>query len=339
MKNSRIESGNLSRIALAAAGLAAVCGSGSAAAQGAAAGAGQAWPTRTVQFVVAYTPGTGADILARAFGPKLADRWKVGVVTENRAGATGTIATAYVAKAAPDGHTVLFIATSYGTTPALYRNLPYDPVKSLSPVELIAASGLCVVVHPQLPVKSLREFINLAKRRPGELHYSSPGNGGPQHLTMELLKLESGINIVHVPYKGFAGAITDVMAGHVQAMVSALQSAYPHVTSGRLRMLAVTSAERSPAFPGVPTMKEAGLSNLEVYTWYGAFVPAGTPAAVVARINADINALLQQPDVRELLGRQGMNPVGGPPDRLGSLVRSELARWDRVVKAAHIKAD
>jgi len=321
------------RLVPAFVGLAAACGSGNAAAQDAT------FPTRTVQFVVAYTPGTGADILARAFGPRLAERWKVSVVTENRAGATGTIATAFVANAAPDGHTLLWVATAFGTTPALRPNLPFDPVKSFAPVVLIATSGLGVVVHPQLPVKSLRDFINLAKRRPGELHYSSPGNGGPQHLAMELLKLETGINIVHVPYKGFAGAITDVMAGHVQAMVSALQSAHAQVSSGRLRMLAVMSGERSAAFPGVPTMKEVGLPGLEIYTWYGTFAPAGTPAASVARVNADINALLQLPDIRELLARQGMNPAGGPPSRLGDLVKAELPRWDRVVKAAKIKAD
>jgi tripartite-type tricarboxylate transporter receptor subunit TctC len=321
------------RRVVACAGIAAACCGGSAFAQDAA------YPSRTVQFVVAYTPGTGADILARAFGPRLAERWKVSVVTENRAGATGTIATAFVANAAPDGHTLLFVATSFGTTPALRPNLPFDPVKSFAPVILIATSGLGVVVHPQLPVKSMRDFINLAKRRPGELHYSSPGNGGPQHLAMELLKLETGINIVHVPYKGFAGAITDVVAGHVQAMVSALQSAHAQVSSGRLRMLAVMSGERSAAFPGVPTMKEAGLPGLEIYTWYGTFAPAGTPAAAVARVNADINALLQLPEIRELLARQGMNPAGGPPSRLGDLVKAELPRWNRVVKAANIKAD
>ncbi|HET9384433.1 MAG TPA: tripartite tricarboxylate transporter substrate binding protein [Gemmatimonadales bacterium] len=310
----------------------AVCAAGSAVAQG-------AFPARPVQFVVAYTPGTGADILARAFGPRLAESWKVSVVAENRPGATGTIATAFVAKAPADGHTLLFVATSFGTTPALRDNLTFDPVKDLAPVALIATSGLGVVVHPQLPVKSLKELIVLARRRPGELHYSSPGNGGPQHLAMELLKLETGINIVHVPYKGFAGAITDVMAGHVQAMVSALQSAHPHVASGRLRMLAVMSGERSPAFPGVPTMKETGLPSLEIYTWYGTFAPAGTPAAAVTRINADINALLGQPDIRKLLASQGMVPAGGPPDRLGSLVKSEVPRWKRVVEAAKIKAD
>ena len=333
MTSSRSRTCSPWRLVSALAGLAAAFCGGSAAAQDAA------FPTRTVQFVVAYTPGTGADILARAFGPKLAERWKVSVVTENRPGATGTIATAFVAKAAPDGHTLLFVATSFGTTPALRPNLPFDPVKSFAPVSLIATSGLGVVVHPQLPVKSLRDFINLAKRRPGELHYSSPGNGGPQHLAMELLKLETGINIVHVPYKGFAGAITDVVAGHVQAMVSALQSAHAQVSSGRLRMLAVMSGERSAAFPGVPTMKEAGLPGLEIYTWYGTFAPAGTPAASVARVNADINALLQLPETRELLARQGMNPAGGPPSRLGDLVRAELPRWARVVKAANIKAD
>ena len=314
-------------------------GCGAAFWAGGAAAQDAAFPTRAVQFVVAYTPGTGADILARAFGPKLTERWQVSVVTDNRPGATGTIATEFVAKAPPDGHTLLFVATSFGTTPALRPNLPFDPVKSFAPVALIATSGLGVVVHPQLPVKSLKDFIDLAKRRPGDLYYSSPGNGGPQHLAMELLKLETGINIVHVPYKGFAGAITDVVAGHVQAMVSALQSAHAQVSSGRLRMLAVMSGERSTAFPGVPTMKEAGLPSLEIYTWYGTFAPAGTSTAVVARINGDINALLRQPDMQELLARQGMVPAGGPSVRLGDLVRKELPRWKRVVDAAKIKAD
>lgn len=333
MRNDRRMPSVAGRLGRLAAGLAAAGCCAGAAAQA------PSFPARTVQLVVAYTPGTGADILARAFGPQLSERWKVSVVTENRAGATGTIATAHVAKAAPDGHTLLFVATSFGTTPALRSDLQFDPVKSFEPVALIATSGLGVVVHPQLPAKSMREFIGLAKRRPGELHYSSPGNGGPQHLAMELLKLETKINIVHVPYKGFAGAITDVMAGHVQAMVSALQSAHSQVASGRLRMLAVMSGERSSAFPGVPTIKEAGLPGLEIYTWYGTFAPAATPAATVGRINADINALLQQPDIRELLARQGMVPAGGAPARLGTLVKSELARWDRVVKAAKIQAD
>ena len=298
-----------------------------------------AFPSRAVQIVVPFTPGTGADILSRTLGPRLAARWKVAVVTDNRPGATGNIGAEFVSKAKADGHTILFTATSFGMTPALYRNLSYDPVKSFSPVAQIASSSLGLVVHPQLPVKTVREFVQLAKRRPGDMLYSSPGNGGPQHLTMELLKLETGINVVHVPYRGLAGAITDVMAGHVQAMVSALQTAYPYVSGGRLRMLGIMSAERSAAFPDVPTMKEQGLPNLEVYTWYGSFAPAATPAAAVSKLNGDINAILKQPDVREVLEKQGMIAAGGPPERLGELVKSELARWDRVVKAANIKAD
>jgi tripartite-type tricarboxylate transporter receptor subunit TctC len=304
----------------------------------AAAGA-QAFPQRNVQIVVPYTPGTTADILARLLGPRLAERWKVGVLTDNRAGATGAIGTAFVAKAPPDGHTLLFVATSFGMIPAVHQKLSYDPVKSVSPVVLVATSAVGLLVHPQLPVKSARDFIELAKRRPGEMHYSSPGNGGPQHLTMELFKLETGINVVHVPYKGLAGAMTDLVGGHVQAMISALGSAAPYVVNGRLRLLAVMMAERSPAFPDVPTMKELGLSNLEVYTWYGMFAPAGTPAPAVTRVNADIGALLREPETREQLEKQGVNPAGGPPERLGDLVKSELARWSRVVKAAKIKAD
>ena len=298
-----------------------------------------AYPNRTVQIVVPYTPGTGADILARILGPRLAERWKAGVVTDNRAGATGNIGAEFVAKAPPDGHTLLFTATSFGTNPALNAKLPFDPVKSFAPVVLVATSALALVVHPQLPVKSMREFVSLAKRQPGKLDYSSPGNGGPQHLAMELLKIEIGIDLVHVPYKGAGGALTDVMGGHVQAMVSALQTAAPFVRSGRLRMLGVMSAARSPAFSEVPTLKEQGYANLEVETWYGVFAPAATPAPAIAKVNVDINALLQQADVRELLATQGMNAAGGPPARFGNLVRLELARWSRVVAAAGIKAD
>ena len=304
-----------------------------------AAGFAQDYPTRPVHLIVPYTPGTGADILARLLGPKLGERWKVGVPTENKAGATGNIGADFVAKAPPDGHTLLFVATSFGTTPALQKNLPFDPVKSFAPVALVATSGLVVVTNPQVPARTMKEFIELAKRQPGKMHYSSPGNGGPQHLAMELIKLETGMDIVHVPYKGAAGALADVVGGHVQAMISAVQTAYPHVQSGKLRALAIMSAERSPAYPDVPTMKEQGLSDLEVETWYGAFAPAGTPPGVIAKINADINVLLKDAQIREALEKQGMTPVGGPPQRLGDLVKKELPRWSRVVSAAGIKAD
>jgi tripartite-type tricarboxylate transporter receptor subunit TctC len=291
-----------------------------------------------VHVIVPYTPGTGADLLARLLGPRLSERWNVAVVTENKPGATGNIGADFVAKSAPDGHTLLFVATSFGTTPALGK-VPFDPVKGFAPLAIISTSGLVVVVNPQLGARTVRELVELAKKAPGKLHYSSPGNGGPQHLAMELLKLETGMNIVHVPYKGAAGALADVVGGHVQATIAAVQTAQPHIASGKLRGIGVMSAERSAAFPDVPTLKEQGLPELEVETWYGAFAPAGTPAAAIARINADINALLREGSIRDVLAKQGMTPVGGPPGRLGDLVKRELARWTRVVNAAGIKAD
>src|SRR5436189_1121014 len=296
------------------------------------------WPSRTIQIVVPYTPGTGADILSRILGPKLAERWKIGVVTDNRAGASGNIGTDFVAKSAPDGYTLLCTATSFGTNPAINQKLPFDPVKSFAPVILLATSTMAVIVTQGLSAKSMREFLELARGQPGKLQYSSPGNGGPQHLAMELLKLEAGIDLVHVPYKGAGGAITDLVGGHVQAMISALQTVAPHVQSGKLRMLAVMSGERSPAFPEVPTAKEQGLPELEVETWYGLFAPAGTPMEVVNRLNRDINSLLTDPQIKDLLSKQGMAAAGGTPERFGALVKQELARWTRVVDAAGIKA-
>ena len=298
-----------------------------------------AWPSRTIQIVVPYTPATGADILTRILGPKLAERWKIAVVTDNRAGASGNIGTEFVAKSAPDGYTLLCTATSFGTNPAINHNLPFDPLKNFVPVILLATSTMAVIVTPALPAKSMREFLEFARGQPGKLYYSSPGTGGPQHLAMELLKLDARIDLVHVPYKGSGGALADLVGGHVQAMIVSLQTAAPYVQSGKLRMLAVMSAERSRAFSDVPTLKELGLADLEVETWYGVFAPAGTPQAVIARVNAEMNALLKQSEIRELLAKQGMAPAGGTPERFGELVKKELARWSRVVAAAGIKAD
>lgn len=299
----------------------------------------QDFPARPVHLVVPFTPGTGADILARILGPQLSETWKVAVVTDNKAGATGNIGTDFVAKAPADGYTLLFTATSFGTNPALTRSLPFDPVRSFTPVILAATSALAVMIYPQVPARSMREFIALARREPGKLHYASPGAGGVQHLAMELIKLEAGIDVVHVPYKGLGGALSDLMGGHVQAGVAALQSAAPHVHSGKIRMLAVLSAERAPAFPDVPTLREQGMGDLEVETWYGLFAPAGTPSAAVAKLNSDFNALLKTPEMRELLEKQGMSPGGGTPERFAGLVSRELARWARVVAAAGIKPE
>jgi len=288
---------------------------------------------------VPFTPGTGADILARTLGPRLSERWKVAVVVDNRAGATGNIGADAVAKSAPDGHTLLFTATSFATNPALSRSLPFDPVRSFAPVAVVATSALAVVVNASLEAQSMRELVELARRQPGKLHYGSPGNGGIQHLAMELIKLEAGVDIVHVPYKGLGGAMSDAIAGHIQVMISALQSAAPHVHSGKLRMLAVMSPGRAPAFPDVATLHELGMGELEVETWYALFAPAATPREAIVKINSEINALLRDAAIVDNLGKQGMTPAGGTPERLADLVKREMARWNRVVSAAGIKAD
>ena len=299
----------------------------------------QDYPSRPVHLVVPYTPGTGADLLARIFSVKLAERWKAPLVVDNRPGATGNIGTDLVAKSAADGYTLLLAATSFSTNPSLTAPLPYDPVKSFAPIVLVATSTLAVVVNPEMPAQTFAEFLDLVKRQPGKLYYGSPGNGGIQHLAMELLKLETGMNMVHVPYKGLGGAMSDVIAGHIPVMISATQSASPHVRSGKLRMLVLMSAERQAAFPGVPTLRELGYRDLDVDTWYALFAPAGAPPGVVARVNADVNFFLKDAETRELLAKQGLNPGGGTPAQLGAMVERELARWSRVVSAAGIKAD
>ena len=302
------------------------------------ASAQDSYPSRPIHVVVPYTPGTGADILARVLGPKLAERTGAAVVVDNKPGATGNIGADAVAKSPADGYTLLLTATSFTTNPAL-KPAPFDPVQDFAPVVLLATGALGIYVNPRVPAKSMREFVELVRSQPGKLNYSSPGNGGPQHLAMELLKLETHINIVHVPYKGAGGAIADLVAGQVQAMASALQTVAPQVRAGRLRMLGVMSAKRAEAFPDVPTLKEQGLSGLEVETWYAMFAPAGTPAPVVERLNRDLNDFLKEADVRGVLEKQGLVPEGGTPQALGERVKLELARWTRVVKAAGIRAD
>jgi tripartite-type tricarboxylate transporter receptor subunit TctC len=298
----------------------------------------QEYPSRPVHLVVPYTPGTGADILARLIGLKLSERWKTAVITDNRPGATGNIGAEVVAKSPPDGYAVLFAATSFAANHAMTRT-PYDPQTSFAPVALVATSSLAVLVNPELPARNMREFIALAKAQPGKLYYGSPGSGGVQHLAMELIKLETGIDVVHVPYKGLGGAISDTIAGHVQATVVALQSAAPHVQSGKLRMIAVLSAARAAAFPDVPTLKEQGLPDVEIDTWYAAFAPVGTPPAVIQKLNAGINDALSDSSIKISLEKQGMLPAGGDPARLERLLKNELARWARVVNASGIKAD
>ena len=298
----------------------------------------QGFPARAVTIVVPFTPGTGADLIARLLQPGLAEKLRQAVVIDNKVGASGAIGTEFVAKSPPDGHTLLFTATSHGTIPAIKKSVPYDAA-GFVPVALAATSAMALVVGPQVEAKTVPELVGLAKQQPGALFYASPGSGSIQHLTMELVKLETGMDLTHVPYKGSAGAAQDVVGGRVQAMIAAVQTVAPFVATNRLRMLAVLSDERSAAFPDVPTMKELGHAPLVVDTWYGILAPTGTPPQAVATLNAAVNELLKQPAMREALAKQGLEPVADRPERLGKLINEELARWKRVVASAKIPTE
>lgn len=296
-------------------------------------------PGRPIQFVVPYTPGTTADMLARLLGPKIAQRWNVPVVVDNKAGASGIIGTEAVAKAAPDGQTFLFAATTHATLPAINPKLPFDALRSFTPVALLGTSAMTLVVSTRFPANNVKELVERAKKQPGVVNYASPGAGGSQHLAMELFKQETGTDLLHVPYKGTAGALNDLAAGHVQASVVSVQSATALTQNNKLRMLAVMGRERVPSFPQVPTLKELGYPNMVVETWYGVMAPAGTPPALVARMNAELNQLLTQPDVKEAMAKQGLEPVGGKPETLDTLVRNEIQLWTQVVSRGKITID
>jgi tripartite-type tricarboxylate transporter receptor subunit TctC len=309
---------------------------------GAASGAGAAdaaYPQRPITIMVPFTPGTSADVIARLFAARLADRWKVPVVIDNRAGASGNIGTEYVARAAPDGYTMLFTATAFGTNPLVNKKIPFDPIKDFRPIGLSATSAMALVVAPRLNVNSVAEFVELARAQPGKLNYASPGTGTAQHLAMELLKQRANVDIIHVPYKGTAGALTDVMAGHVQAMVTSLAAAAPFVQSKQLKMLAVMSGKRSSEFPDVSTMQEQGFNDFVVDTWYGMLAPAGTSDAMIAKWNTELNLAMRNPDMVSQLASQGLIAANGTPEAFGQLLQNELTRWGQVVARAGITAD
>ena len=299
----------------------------------------QTYPARPIQFIVPYTPGTTADVLARLLGAKIAQRWGVPVVIDNKTGASGIIGATAAAKAAPDGYSFMFNATSYSALAAIKPKLPYDSIKSFASVSLLGTSTMTLVVNPKFPANSLREFVEQVKKQPGVLNYASPGSGSSQHLAMELFKQESGTNMVHVPYKGTAGAVNDLIAGHVQASVVSLQSATPYIQAGSMRLLAVMGRERAPTFPQAPTLAESGYPNMLVDTWYGVMAPAGTPPAVIAKMNAEINTLLAMPDVKEAMAKQGVDPVGGKAEKLDALLQHEIKQWSEVVVRGKIVAD
>jgi tripartite-type tricarboxylate transporter receptor subunit TctC len=297
------------------------------------------YPNRPIRVIVPYTPGTGIDILARVVGQKLSDKFKVAVVVDNRPGASGNIGTEAASKAAPDGYTLLMTSSTHVLNAALQTSVPYDPVNGFTPIGPTAIASLALVVHPSLPVRSVKELVALAKAQPGKLNYASPGSGTPHHLAMELFKRHFNVDLTHVPYKGSAGAVTDLLGGQVQVMFLPVHLALPQVQSGKLRMLAAGGARRSPVTPEVPSLADEGVTDIDVDIWYALLGPPGLPKVQVALLNAEVNAILRDGEIRDNLGKQGLNPLPGSPEDLARMIATDLERWTRLIRAANIKAD
>ena len=298
------------------------------------------YPSKPIRFVVAFPPGGGTDLVARTIAPRLAERLAQQVVVDNRPGAGGNLGTEIVAKSAPDGYTMLMGSVGpLAINASLFARMPFDPLKDLAPVTLAASTPNVLVVHPSLPVTTVRELIALARARPGAINFASSGQGTPAQLAGELFNSMAGVKMVHVPYKGAAPALADLLGGQVQVMFSTMPPALPHVTAGRLRALAVASLRRSPAAPELPTLDETALPGFEATTWHGVMVPAGTPDAVVARLHHDIVAVLRLPDVAERLSTQGAEAIGSSPEEFASYIRSETTKWAKVVRASGAKVE
>jgi len=299
----------------------------------------QAWPSQPIRFIVPFTPGTGIDIIARTAGPRLAERLGQPVVVENRAGASGNIGTELVAKSKPDGHTILVTASTFVSNRSLFKSLPYDPAKDFAPITLSAWGTLLIAAHPSTSFSSVPELIAAAKANPGKINYGSPGVGTPHHLAMELFKNVAGIFVVHIPYKGTAGAVTDLLGGQIHLMFLPIHVALPQVRAGKLKALAVGSPKRSALAPELPTLAEGGFPGVESDIWYAFFAPQGTPREIVARLNLELTAVLALPEIRTSFQAQGLEPVSSTPDAVRALVDKDLAKWTRVVREANISPE
>ncbi|OVZ56854.1 LacI family transcriptional regulator [Pigmentiphaga sp. NML080357] len=299
-----------------------------------------AYPDRPLKMVVPFAAGASSDMLARTVAEGLGARLGQPVVVENRAGAGGNIGADVVAKAAPDGYTLgIGSIGTHATNGLIYAAMPYDTIKDFAPITLVAAVSLVLVVHPSVPAHDVRELIAYLKERPGKISYASGGVGASQHLAGELFKYLAKVDMVHVPYKGSAGSVPDLISGRVPVMFADLPLVLSYIQNGSLRALAVGDRERSPVLPAVPTLAESGLPDYQANAWYGLFAPAGTPPDIVARLQREVAAILGQPDVRKRLVAQGANPSGMAPDAFKAYQRKEIDRWKTVVQAAHIKMD
>jgi tripartite-type tricarboxylate transporter receptor subunit TctC len=298
------------------------------------AAAADTYPSRPLRFIVPFPPGGGNDIVGRIVAARLGEGLGQQVVVDNRGGAGGTLGTDMTAKAPADGYTILVNNISLAVNHTLFKKLPYDTLKDLAPVGLIGRQPNIVVVHPGVPAKSIRDLLELARAKPGELNYGSGGVGTASHLATEMLKLMAKVDLVHVPYKGLGPALTDLMGGRVHVIISTMASALPHMKSGKLRPLAVTTARRSSFFPEVPTMNEGGVTGYEFSTWYGLLVPARTPRAIVERLNAETRKALTSSFVTEQFLTQGLEPAPSSPHEFGAYLQSEVVKWAKVVKAS-----
>ena len=299
-----------------------------------------AYPAHAIKIIVPFTPGTGIDILARTLGQRMGEAWNTPVVVDNRPGASGNIGTEAVARSAPDGYTLLMTANTIVLNRSLFKSIPYDPIKDFVPVAPLAIGRLALVMHPTADVRTVSDLVKLAKREPGKLNYGSPGNGTPHHLAMELFKSKTGIDIVHVPYKGTSGAVTDLLSGQISVMFLPVHVALPYVESGKLTMLAAGGMARASATPSIPSLAEAaGIRDIDTDIWYGLYAPAGTPDDIVRKLGAEINVVLKSPSVVEALAKQGLQATGGTPGELAQITRTDLERWSIVVRDAKIQPD
>jgi tripartite-type tricarboxylate transporter receptor subunit TctC len=299
----------------------------------------QTYPGRAITIVVPFTPGTGIDIIARILGQRIAERWGQPVVIDNKPGASGNIGTEAVARARPDGHALLMTVNTFVMNHSLFKSVPYDPLRDFEPIGLAAWGSLLMVANASAPFDSVAALVRAAKAQPGKIAYASPGVGTPHHMSMELFKNVAGIDLLHVPYKGTAGAVNDLLSGQVPLMFLPIHVALPHVKSGRIRALAIGSPQRAQSAPDVPTLRELGLNGVDVDMWYGLVAPRATPREIIAKWNAEMKAILGLAEVRASFAAQGLEPAYSTPEEFRALIETDLGRWTRVVREAKISAD
>ena len=304
-----------------------------------AAASAQTYPTRPIRLIVAFAPGGSVDLAARLIGQKLTDAWEQQVVIDNRPGAGGNVSAELAARAAPDGYTIYMCSASLVVNASLYRKLAYDPIKDFSPITLLTSLQNVLVAHPSLAATNVKGLITLARKAPGKINYASTGSGSSGHLTMELLKSRVGIDLTHVPYKVIGQATMDLLSGQVSLWFPTIPGALPNIKAGKINALAVAGANRSPALPEVPTVAESGVPGFEASSWHALLAPTGTPTAIVHKLNAQLVAIVNAPEVNEQLARHGFEPIGSSPAQLASHLKIELTKWAQVVRASGARVD